>query len=145
MAEKLLRSVHDAVNREYDYIIVGAYLFRSHPTSLLEESNPYNRWRCKCPPLLPLMALAHIRRPQGLSSPHAYQRIPPSPCSFSKPDVPISTMILSVRVPSAILPLTPPLTMRVAMPGTFGKNFFQLDYEWGVMTVGTGISHEMRS
>lgn len=26
MAEKLLRSVHDAVNREYDYIIVGTYL-----------------------------------------------------------------------------------------------------------------------
>lgn len=53
-------------------------------------------------------------------------------------------MILSVRVPSIILPLSPPLTMRVAMSGTFGKNFFQPDYEWGFMTVGTGISHQIR-
>jgi hypothetical protein len=27
------------------------------------------------------------------------------------------------------------------MPGTFGKNFFQPNYEWGFMTVGTGINH----
>jgi hypothetical protein len=27
------------------------------------------------------------------------------------------------------------------MPGTFGKNFFQPDYEWGFMTVGTGTNH----
>ena len=32
MAETFLRSVRDAVNREYDYIIVGMYLFRSYPT-----------------------------------------------------------------------------------------------------------------
>ena len=50
-------------------------------------------------------------------------------------------MILLVTVPSAILPLAPALTMRVAMPGTFGKNFFQPDYEWGFMTVGTSLSH----
>ena len=47
--------------------------------------------------------------------------------------------------PLCPLPLIPFLTMRVAMPGTFGKNFFQPDYEWGFMTVRIGISHEMRS
>jgi hypothetical protein len=62
-------------------------------------------------------------------------------CSFSKPDARISTRTLSASVPSAILPLAPLLTMLVAMPGTFGKNFFQPDYEWGFMTVGTRFSH----
>ncbi|SRR6266849_6486102 len=48
MAETFLRSARDAVNREYDYIIVGTYLFRSH---LLDpDPNACDRWRCKCYP-----------------------------------------------------------------------------------------------
>lgn len=35
MAETFLRSVRDAVNREYDYIIVGAHLLSSHLTFLI--------------------------------------------------------------------------------------------------------------
>jgi len=47
MAEKFLRSVHDAVNREYDYIVVGMYLFRSHPTLLILTRT--DRWWSTCP------------------------------------------------------------------------------------------------
>ena len=35
----------------------------------------------------------------------------------------------------------PILTTCAAMSGTFGKNFFQPDYEWGFMTVRTILSY----
>jgi hypothetical protein len=138
MAENLnfyLRSVKDAVNREYDYIIVGIYLFRSHPISFFLTRTP-GGGVSPLPLLLSRTMPAHIRRPQGLWLPHVYQRTPPSPCSFSRPDLRMSTSLRSVSVSSAILPLNP-FTMPVAMSGTFGKNFFQPAFEWGFMTVGT--------
>ncbi|KAH9991497.1 GMC oxidoreductase-domain-containing protein [Russula vinacea] len=80
MAERFLRSVHDAVSREYDYVIVGGGL------------------------------------------PHVYQRIPS----------------LRARSEAGRANLNDD---SITMPGTFGKNFFQPDYEWGFMTVGTSLSH----
>ena len=68
MAETFLRSVRDAVNREYDYIIVGAHLLSSHLTFLiLILTRTIGGGVCVT---LPLNALAHIRRPQVLWLPH---------------------------------------------------------------------------
>jgi hypothetical protein len=64
MAETFLRSVRDAVNREYDYIIVGTYLFRSHLTLLILVLTRTIGGGVSV--TLPLTALAHIRRPQVL-------------------------------------------------------------------------------
>lgn len=64
MAETFLRSVRDAVNREYDYIIVGTYLFRSHLTFLIIVLTRTIGGGVSV--TLPLTTLAHIRRPQVL-------------------------------------------------------------------------------
>lgn len=46
MAETFLRSVRDVVNREYDYIIVGAHLLDIlHP-----DTNASDRWWSMCYP-----------------------------------------------------------------------------------------------
>jgi len=63
MAETFLRSVRDAVNREYDYIIVGTYLFRSDSTFSLILTRTTGGGVSV---ILPLTALSHKRRPQVL-------------------------------------------------------------------------------
>lgn len=64
MAETFLRSVRDAVKREYDYIVVGTYLFRSHLTFLILIATRTIGGGVSV--TLPLTALAHTRRPQVL-------------------------------------------------------------------------------
>ena len=66
MAEAFLRSVPDAVNREYDYIIVGTYLFRSHLTFLILILTHSIGGGVSVTRYLPLTTLAHIRRRQVL-------------------------------------------------------------------------------
>jgi hypothetical protein len=51
-------------------------------------------------------------------------------------------MVLSVRVSLLLVACFIPNDAH-SLPGTFGKNFFQPDYEWGFMTMGTGADHVM--
>ncbi|KAF8485370.1 GMC oxidoreductase [Russula ochroleuca] len=80
MAERFLRSVHDAVSREYDYIIVGGGTAGLVVATRLSED-----------PTVSVLVLEAGRANLNDDS--------------------------------------------ITMPGTFGKNFFQPDYEWGFMTV----------
>jgi hypothetical protein len=67
MAETFLKSVHDAVNREYDYIIVGMYLYHSHLTFLiLILTRSIGGGVGVTLSLTALAHMSHIRRPQVL-------------------------------------------------------------------------------
>ncbi|KAI9455778.1 GMC oxidoreductase [Lactarius psammicola] len=88
MAANLLTSVHDAVKREYDYIVVGGGTAGLVVASRLSED-----------PSVTVLVLEAGRANLNEALSHS-----PSP-------------------------------IHVAMSGTFGKNFFNPDYEWGFMTV----------
>ena len=102
MAANLLTSVQDAVKREYDYIVVGAYTphlsFPTLPICMHVCCN--RRWSKYTHVLLDISAQTHARRPQASSSLRVCLRIPQSLCSSLKQDVRISTRTPSVRSPT---------------------------------------------
>jgi hypothetical protein len=143
MAETFLRSVHDAVNREYDYIIVGTPFVRFAPDFLDLDPNASDRWWSKDHPSLAL--------PPTHSAGSHTQTAGLVVATRLTEDPTVSVLVLeagranlnddSISTCSSATHHHLILTTRIAMPGTFGKNFFQPDYEWGFMTVGIGTNH----